>query len=75
MSVWMCWFVGNRARINVVKIKLPAQPVWIQVTGRHQRQSECVGKRMGIIFGVDMVVIGRTGAILDVGNSMATEPV
>jgi hypothetical protein len=71
----MCWFVGNRARIDVVEIKLTAQPLWILVTGRHQSQSGCVGKWVVIKFGVDMVVTGRTAAILDIGNSMATEPV
>ena len=69
----MCWCVGNRARIDVVKIKRTAQPVWILETGRHQTQSGCVGKWMGIKFSVDMVVTGRTAAIMDVGNSMALE--
>ena len=71
----MCWCVGNGARIDVVEIGRTAQPVWIQVTGRHQSQFECVGKWVGIKFSVDMVVIGRTAAILDVGNSMASESV
>ena len=61
LSVWMCWCVGNRAKIDMVEIQRTAQPVWILETGRHQSQSGCVGKWMGIKFSVDMVVIGRTG--------------
>jgi len=71
----MCWCVGNRARIVVVDIKRTAQPVWILLTGRHQSQYGYTGKWEGIEFSVDMVVIGRTEAMVDVGNLMASEPV
>jgi hypothetical protein len=67
--------VGNRARIDVVEIKRTAQPVLILVTGRHQSHSGCVGKWVSVKFSVDMVVNGRAAAILDVGNSVASEPV
>jgi hypothetical protein len=75
LSVWMCWCVGNRARIGVVEIKRTAQPVWILLTGRHQSQYGYTGKWVGIEFSVDMVVTGRIAAMLDDGNLMASEPV